>query len=395
MATGIRVGIVGTQFAARFHWEGLTRVYRVPVEVVGVTSKTAASRDTFARNKGIRSFATLEDLCDAVDVVDICSPPSSHEPLAVRALNRGKHVIVEKPFTGYYGADVSEFRGNVFPKEQMLREAMASCDRILAAAKAGEKTVCYAENWIYAPAVQKEREILVKSGAQILWIVGEESHSGSHSPYYGSWKFSGGGSLVGKGCHPLSAALYLKRVEGETRNGLPIRPLTASARTHEITRLKTYRDEGFLRTAYEDVEDFVQIHIKFSDGTVADLFSTELVLGGVHNWLEVVCNNHRTHCNLSPVNSLETFNTKEDLLKDVYVNEKIGTKQGWSNPATDEDWHHGYPQEFQDFMESIFNGREPISTAELARDTIATLYTGYLSAQRSGAEVEIPIASLT
>jgi len=251
--------------------------------------------------------------------------------------------------------------------------------------------VCYAENWIYAPAIQKEREILVKSGGQILWIMGEESHSGSHSPYYGSWKSSGGGSLVGKGCHPLSAALYLKRVEGESRNGVPIRPVTASARTHEITRLKSYRDEGFLRTAYEDVEDFVQIHIKFSDGTVADIFSTELVLGGVHNWLEVVCNNHRTRCNLSPVNALETFNAKDDLLRDVYVTEKIGTKQGWSNPSADEDWHHGYVQEFQEFMESIYHGRKPLSTMELARDTVAALYTGYLSAERGGIEVDIPI----
>ena len=391
MAEAIRVGIVGARFAARFHWEGLSRVYGVPLQVVGVTSKTAEARDGFARDKGIRSFDTFDQLCDAVDVVDICSPPSTHEQLAVQALRRGKHVMIEKPFTGYYGAGISEFRGNTFPKEQMLREAMASCDRILAAAKDSGKTVCYAENWVYAPAIQKEREILSKSGGQILWIIGDESHSGSHSPYYGSWKFSGGGSLVGKGCHPLSAALYLKRVEGESRNRAPIRPATASARTHEITRLPAYRDEGFLRTAYEDIEDFVQIHVTFTDGTIADIFSCELVLGGVHNWLEVFCNNHRTRCNLNPVDALETFNPKEELLKDVYVTEKLGTKQGWSNPAPDEDWQHGYPQEFQDFMESISGGRAPLSGAELARDTIATLYTGYLSAERGGQEVEIPL----
>ncbi len=390
MPEPLRIGIVGTQFAARFHWDGLRKVYGVPIELVGVTSKTASSREAFAEAKGIRAFDTFEELCDAVDVVDICSPPSSHEPLAVKALIRGKHVIIEKPFTGYYGAGIEDFRGNVFPKEQMLREAMASCNRILEAAKSSGKTVCYAENWIYAPAIQKEREILVKSGAQILWISGEESHSGSHAPYYGTWKFSGGGSLVGKGCHPLSAALYLKRVEGEARDGVPIRPLTVSARTHEITRLASYRDEGVLRTAYDDVEDFVQIHIKFSDGMVGDIFSTELVLGGVHNWLEVVCNNHRTRCNMSPTNSVETYNSKESLLRDVYVTEKIGTKQGWSNPAPDEDWNHGYPQEFQDFMESIYHGRKPLSSLELARDTVAVLYAGYLSAERHGAEVAVP-----
>jgi predicted dehydrogenase len=64
--------------------------------------------------------------------------------------------------------------------------------------------------------------------------------------------------------------------------------------------------------------------------------------------------------------------------------------EGWSNPAPDEAWQHGYPQEFQDFMESIFFGREPLSGIELARDTIAVLYTGYLSAERHGIEVGIP-----
>lgn len=390
MAHGIRVGFVGARFAAEFHWDAMRRVYGVPIEMVGVTSRTAEARDTFAREKGIRSFESFEELCAAVDVVDLCTPPSSHESLSIQALQLGKHVIIEKPLTGYYGSGVDSFRGDSYPKEQMLRESVASCGRILAAAKASGKRVCYAENWVYAPAIQKEREIVAKSGAQILWMLGEQSHSGSLSAYYGSWKFSGGGSLVGKGCHPVSAALYLKRVEGEARNGVPIRPTTVSARTHEITKLKSYRDEGYLRTSYDDIEDYAQIHIKFADGTVADIFSSELVMGGVHNWLEVMGNNHRTRCNLNPIDALETFNPKEEILQDVYVTEKIGTKQGWSHPAPDEGWQHGYVQEFQDFLESIYHDREPLSGIELASDAIATIYTGYLSAERGGAEVEIP-----
>jgi len=393
MQEAIRVGIVGARFAARFHWEGYRRVYGVPLKVTGITSKSAESREAFARDHGIAAFASLDELCDASDVIDICAPGSSHEPLAVHALGRGKHVVIEKPFTGYYGPGAAagdDFRGNTFPKEIMLREALASCDRILAAARQAGKKICYAENWVYAPAIEKEREILAKSGGQILWLIGDESHSGSHSPYYGIWKFSGGGALVGKGCHPLTAALHLKRVEGMTRDAKPFRPATVSARTHEITRLKNFRDAGFLRTTYDDVEDYGQMHITFDDGTVADIFSSELVMGGVHNWLEVFANNHRTRCNLNPTDSLETYNPKEEFLKDVYVTEKLGTKQGWSNPAPDEDWQHGYPREFQDFMECVYMDREPLSGGDLARDTIAVLYSAYLSAERRGAEVEIP-----
>jgi len=392
MAKPIRVGIVGARFAARFHLEGYRRVYGVPVEVVGVTSRSPESAEVFAREHGIKACATLEELCEAVDVIDLCTPPSTHESLARAALARGKHVVIEKPFTGYYGPDdATDFRGNTFSKEIMRREAMTSCERILQAAREASKKICYAENWVYAPAIQKEREILEKSGGQVLWLIGDESHSGSHSPYYGIWRFSGGGSLVGKGCHPLSAALYLKRAEGEAREGQPIRPATVSARTHEITRHANFHDAGFLRTGYEDVEDYGQMHVTFADGTVADIFASELVLGGVHNWLEVFASNHRTRCNLNPTDALETYNPQEALLKDVYVVEKLGTKQGWSRPAPDESWQHGYPQEFQDFMESIYYDREPLSGSVLARDTIAVLYSAYVSAERHGAELEIPL----
>jgi predicted dehydrogenase len=386
----IRVGLVGARFAARFHWEGYRRVYGVPVQVVGVTSKGVESREAFAREHGINAYPTLDDLCEVADVIDLCAPGATHEPIAVEALQRGKHVVIEKPLTGYFGPPTDHFEGNGFSKAVMLREAMASAERVREAARKAQRRICYAENWVYAPAIQKEREILAKSGGQPLRIMGDESHSGSHSAYGGMWKYSGGGTLVTKGCHPLSAALYLKRAEGEARGGKAIRPATVSARTHEITRLKTFRDAGFLGTKYRDIEDYCQIHVTFEDGTVADIFSSNLVLGGVYSWLEVFANNHRTRCRLNPVGMLDTYNPREDLLKDVYVAEKLGSKQGWSHPAADEDWQQGYPQEFQDFMESIAQEREPLSGIDLACDTVGVLYSAYLSAERRGCEVEIP-----
>jgi predicted dehydrogenase len=110
----------------------------------------------------------------------------------------------------------------------------------------------------------------------------------------------------------------------------------------------------------------------------------------VSNWLEVRSNNHRTRCQLNPIDALETFNPTQDAFRDIYLTEKIETKQGWSHPAPDEAWQHGYPQEFQDFMESISEKREPLANGELARDTMATLYAAYVSAERKGAEAEIP-----
>jgi len=388
----IRVGIVGSRYAAHFHYDAYMRVTGINIEVVGVTSLTKEHCETFAQKCGIKSFNSLEELLPEVDTIDICTPGYAHEEVSVRSLEAGKHIIVEKPFTGYFGSpEDKNFNGNKFPKEKMLKSAVTSARRIIAAALKNKKKLCYAENWIYAPVIQKEAEIIAKTGAQILWALGDQSHSGSLSPAYGVWKLSGGGSIVGKSCHPLSAILYLKQLEGSARNGKAIRPKTVSARTHEITRNPKFIDKGFLRTDYRDIEDYGHLHVVFDDGMIADIFASELVMGGVHNRLEFYANNHRTCCNMSPTNSMELYNPEEEQLKDVYVMEKIGTKQGWSNPAPDENFMFGYPQEIQDFMEAIVDDREPKSGMLVASDVVSVLYAAYVSAERKGQEVEIPL----
>jgi predicted dehydrogenase len=222
-------------------------------------------------------------------------------------------------------------------------------------------------------------------------MIAEEAHSGSHSSAYGVWHLAGGGSLMGKGCHPLTTVLYLKQIEGITRNGKPIKPKAVSGRTHEITRLPAYRDKGYLRTDYEDVEDWGIMHVVFEDGTIADVYASEIVMGGVHNWIEVFANNHRTRCNINPSDGVETYNPDEKQFDDIYVVEKIGTKQGWSKPAADENWTTGYVQEIKFFYECIEKGELPLKYSEIGYDTVDVIYSAYLSAERGGAEVEVGV----
>ncbi len=390
-STTIRVGIVGTGVAGRFHVDGYRRVHGAPVEVVGVYSRNPKRRKAFAGEHGLRAFDTVDGLIEAVDLVSVCTPPYAHAPVAEQALELGRHVVVEKPFCGAYGTGRASFRGDRSPKRPLLEQALAACDRVIAAGRRGRAHVCYAENWVYSPAIQKEREILVKSGGQILWMLGEESHSGSHAPSYGVWAEAGGGSLVGKGCHPLTAALYLKQEEGRANGGRPIRPASVSARTHELTRERRYRDEGFLRTDYLDVEDYSQAHVVFEDGTRRGRVLRrgragrhQLLARGAGEQPPDQVQPQPDRRGRRPTTRARSFSTTSTSSR------RSAPSRAGAVRRPDEDWMNGYPQQFQDFVEAAAEGREPLCGGLLARDTVAVMYSAYVSAERNGAEVRVP-----
>lgn len=377
----LRIGIAGSGFAGSFHFENLPES---GVEVAGVTSARAESREAFARKHGIRAFASVEEMLPEIDVLDICTPPSSHSEYILAAARAGKHVIVEKPLTGVFVAP------DQMSKPDMLRRLMEELRRLRDAVSSAGITLGYAENFVYAPSIQKEREIVEKTRAQVLRMVGEESHNGSHSPVYGIWEIQGGGALIAKGCHPLGAILYLKRKEGLARLGRPIRPAAVSGRTHRITAIPGYEDKGFIRTTYKDTEDYSVMHVVFEDGTVADVIASDLVMGGIYDFVEVFANNHRTRCRMSPINVLDVYNPKNEQFKDLYLMEKISSNEGWIPASPEEGWSLGYARELYDFLRAIRSGKPPESDLDLANDIMLTIYAAYASADEKGREVEIP-----
>lgn len=115
----MRFGFVGLGRAARLYHLPAVRGL-VGAQLVGGVDASEEQRASWARDTGMPSFATLEELLAAApDVVVVATPPESHADVCCRVLDAGAHVICEKPFV----------------------TSSAEGDRVLAAAEAAGRRV--------------------------------------------------------------------------------------------------------------------------------------------------------------------------------------------------------------------------------------------------------------
>ena len=84
----IRVGLVGYGLAGQvFHAPLIRACDRMELAAV-LTSREAPAR-----------VGTLDELIEVSDLVVVASPNQTHFPIAKAALEAGRHVVVDKPFT--------------------------------------------------------------------------------------------------------------------------------------------------------------------------------------------------------------------------------------------------------------------------------------------------------
>ena len=379
----IRVGLVGCGFVSELHMYAFRRVYGVDVEVMAVAARGDHVVAFAARHNIPRVYRSLaEMIADRdLDVIDICTPPNLHAEMIVSSMQAGKHVICEKPFAGYFGRDGdAQPIGKHVPKALMYQRVIEEMDKTCAAIERTGKLFMYAEDWVYAPAVTKTAEIIRATKDKILFMKGEESHSGSHAAHAAQWAMTGGGSLIRMGCHPLSAVLYLKQVEAKAR-GETIRVASVTGDVGNVTASLKPEERGYIKANPVDVEDWGTLTTTFSDGTKATVFSGDMIMGGVRNLIETYTSGGSLFANITPNNHLMSYHTSEEKLASVYITEKVDRKTGWQYVCLEEEWTRGYLQEIQDFMECVATGRQPLSDLALAYETIKVNYAGYWAAE--------------
>uniref|UniRef100_A0A832IA04 Gfo/Idh/MocA family oxidoreductase n=1 Tax=Pseudothermotoga hypogea TaxID=57487 RepID=A0A832IA04_9THEM len=389
----IKVGIVGAGFVSHIHIAAY-RENREYFEVFGVCAAHRESAERLARQYNIEKvFDDFEQLasCEQIDVVDVCVPTNVHDDVILTACKHKKHIICEKPLTGYFGEDMPEFErvGDV-SREHMYKKLLEKIEKIEEAVTSSGVKFMYAENFVYAPAVTKAKRLIAASNAPILELRAEESHSGSHAAYSRKWRTAGGGSLLRMGSHPVGAVIHMKHFEGRLRYGKPIRVKSVFAETASLTKLESVRQFGkaHMVTDWFDVEDWSCAVLSFEDGSKAIVISNDVSLGGVKNLLQINTASGMIYCNMTPNNMMLAYTPDPETWKDEYIAEKIETKAGWTFPSPDEDWVRGYPQEMRDFAMCLLENKPPESDFELAKETVKVIYAAYLSAEK-GARVDL------
>lgn len=369
------LGMIGAGRATELHMNAIRRYSGVPVRCKTIVARRW-EQVVEAKNKYGFEIATMnvEELLEdpEIDVIDICTPPYMHEQMIIQAMEHRKHVICEKPLCGCFDTTLS--------KAEMYESILNSLEKIEDIIRKTNRKFMYAENYIYAPAINKAAEIITKKKCRILFAKGEESLKGSSSAVAGEWSKTGGGTFIRTGAHPLSAILWLKQVEAKVKN-YDIKVDTVLADMGCVTKTLSEYDHRHIAARPVDVEDTSTVILKFSDESRATIMAADTLLGGSLNYVDLYCNDAVIKCNLTMADMMSTYFLDEERLDDVYISEMLPGKTGWNNPFLEDEIMRGYTDEMRDFIEAVYYDREPKSGISIARDTIKIIYAAYKSAE--------------
>lgn len=93
----LKAGVLGAGHLGKIHLKLLEQSEKF--KLIGFYDPVKENANKVANEFGYKVFDSIEELMDSVDVVDIVTPTLNHFECAKMAINKGKHIFIEKPIT--------------------------------------------------------------------------------------------------------------------------------------------------------------------------------------------------------------------------------------------------------------------------------------------------------
>ena len=352
MSEKIRVGIVGIGNMGTSHLRNYKEGKMPEVEISAVCD-IKAERLEWAEKEfpEIPRFETYDAMLESglCDAVLIAVPHYDHPPMAIKALEKGLHVMTEKP-AGVYTKQVRE-----------MNEVAAKCD----------KTFAIMYNQRTNPMYRKAREI-VKSGEygelkRVNWIITDWFRT---QAYYNSggwratWSGEGGGVLLNQCPHNLDLWQWIC--------GMPVK-------VKAVCRVGQWHDI--------EVEDDVTIYTEYANGASGVFITTTGDCPGT-NRLEITLDRAKLICEDNKLRMYVLENNSSDI---IYKSEDGFAK-------TDGEWidvelvgeNNQHSGVMNAFAANILRGEELIAKGEEGINGLTISNAAFLSSWLDKT-IELPI----
>jgi len=345
----LRTALVGCGKVGDIHAQALRDLPES--EFVAVCDASPERAGAFAGSYGVRSFTDFATMFReaSVEVVLIATPHPLHAGPACAALEKGIHVLVEKP----------------------LAASLADCDAMLAAARKGAATLGVISQRRFSEPVQRMKAAIDagKIGRPVLGVFlmyswRDEAYYRS-DPWRGRWDTEGGGVLVNQSPHQLDLLQWFMG-EIEEISGYWANVNHPSVEVDDTAvALIRFRNGGLgsiITSVSQKPGVYTKVHIHGSNGASVGVQTDTgaTFVAGMSGVSE------------PPFNDLWTIPGEEHLLPQFQAEDRLRFQQ--VNGTTH--YHH---LQIRDFLQAVRDGRRPLVTGEEGRIVVAMFSAIYRS----------------
>lgn len=291
---------------------------------------------------GVTAYESFEDLLrdDRVDVISICLPSAMHADFAVRAMEAGKHVLVEKPL------DITPDRA------RLIEEARIRTGMICGVVHQNRFNV---DMYPIRETMESGRlGQLILGTFAVKWYRDQAYYD--NGGWRGTWEMDGGGSLMNQAVHTVDLMQWLMGdVESVTSH--------VGIYDHDI---KT--------------EDTTASLIKFKSGAVATFVSTTCAYPGISTEIMLYGTGGSIEAD---ADCLKTWKMKDAEDEDAEESAMLARYGGGNLTACPEDAARlfGHDHVVEDMITAVRDGRTPEVTPADALKAVEIVCTVYESAR--------------